>query len=356
MTAREGRHRRPWWLLAFGYALGVIVYVAGTLPETGARPTADGGSSLGRPSRRQVKFAAVGEIGSDPGAEHLLKSVGKAQPDFFLPLGGLSHAGPSSEGSWCGLVDRTVGPKVPVQLVAGDNEADAGADGSIAEFAQCLPSRRQASGSYPTQYFFDEGTLLRTIVISPGLSIEGRQYSYAGHSEEERWLRGVLDDARRKKLSWIVVAMHKPCLSIGQDPCEIRSELLNLLIEYRVDLVLHGHDQTYQRTVQLARSPICPEVPVGVAANPDCVVHDGRDNAYRSGLGPIFVVVASGTGSLSPLNDQDGDGPYVVAAMGANRKPTNGFLKVTLDAKLLTARFVKTSGQGDFDDRFEISR
>jgi calcineurin-like phosphoesterase family protein len=350
------RRRRPWWLLAVGYAVAVVSYVAITLPGTTATPTSGDATPERRASKEKVELAAVGDIGMDATAERLLRGVGKAKPDVFLPLGDLSYAGPDSEEAWCRMVTRLVGPKVPVQLVAGNHEDDTGADGSVADFARCLPDRRQAAGSYPAQYYFDDGRLLRTVVISPDLDIAGHHHFYGGGSVDERWLRGVLDDARRRKISWIVVAMHKPCLSIGEYGCDIHSELLNLLVDYRVDLVLHGHDHTYQRTVQLGLSPGCPAVPVDRGFDEDCVVDDGADRSYRSGEGPVFVVVGSGTGRLYPLLDSDADARYIAAAMGANRKPTSGFLKLTVDAESVSGRFVKTSGPSSFGDQFKIGR
>lgn len=348
--------RRPWWLLAVAYAVAVVSYVAVTLPGRGAGPAGGVDSTDHRPSPDKVELVAVGDIGSDADAELLLKGVGRDDPDFFLPLGGLSYAGPGSEVSWCNMVRRALGGKVPVQLVAGDHEDDTGADGSITEFARCLPDRKQAVGSYPAQYYFDVGTLLRTVVISPDLEIGGHQHVYTGGSEDERWLRSVLDDARRHKISWITVAMHKACISIGRHGCEIRPDLLNLLVDYRVDLVLQGHDHTYQRTVQLAHSPLCRAVPVDESFRAECVADDGGDGKYRAGDGTVLVVVGSANGQLHPLDDADPDQPYVAKAMGANRLPTRGFLGLEVRAGSLTGRFVQTAGSGDFRDRFEISR
>ena len=55
--------------------------------------------------------------------------------------------------------------------------------------------------------------------------------------------------------------MHYPCLSAGQYGCVEGSALMNLLVNEKVDLVLHGHEHTYQRGKQLATDPTtCPSI------------------------------------------------------------------------------------------------
>ena len=287
-------------------------------------------------------FATVGGITGDAAGERTLRSIGKERPDFFLPLG--EGRGPAG---WCELLARGVGTKVPVRSVAGPGGTGTGAG--------CPSDDRGSQGTYPVQYYFDHGPLLRTVVLSPGLDIAGHRYVYGGGSEDERWLRSVLDDARRLRITWVVVAMSSVCLSIGPSPCEM-GPLLNLLVDYRVDLVLQGQDRSYQRSAQVALSPLCRQLPTTGDFNADCVVDDGRDGAYRAGGGTIAIVVGSGTSALDNLNDGDEHARYVVAVMGAGRQPTSGYLKVTVDGQVLKGQFVKSSGPADFGDRFEVTR
>lgn len=333
--------------MAVAYSLGVSAYVGASLPESADAPT------LAR-SGHSVRFATVGDIGSDEVAQQTLAGIGRVEPDFFLPLGDLSYAGPDSEASWCGTVKRLVGSSTPVALVGGNHEDDTGADGQLREFASCLPERMGSEGDYPAQYYFDVGGLVRVVVISPDLDIDGKHYFYGGGTPEEAWLRATLASGRASGIPWIVVAMHKTCISVGQYACDVDESLLNLLVDARVDLVLHGHDHTYQRTGQLAHSPACPMVPTYGAFDRDCVVDDGKRKLYRRGAGTVSVVVGTGTASLYPIGEEDSDGAYVAEAMGANREPTSGFLDVVVDDELLRARFVKTSGPGSFADRFTI--
>lgn len=83
--------------------------------------------------------------------------------------------------------------------------------------------------------------------------------------------------------------MHKNCITAGTKSCEIGVNLMNLLIQRRVDLVLQGHDHTYQRSQQLALGASCAAIVPG-AYNPGCVVDDGSDNSYTRGAGTIIVI------------------------------------------------------------------
>lgn len=348
--ASRRRRRRPWWVISLAYAIGVIVYVGVSLPDAGQ---AERSVSSGRRRPDSTRFAAVGDIGIKATARRLLEGVGRTDADFFLPLGDLSYAGADSEEPWCRLVREAIDDSTPVQLVAGNHEDDTGRDGSVAEFAACLPDRMLSEGSYPAQYLFQIDRQVRVIVISPDLDIGGHHYFYGGGSDDELWLREAIAGARRIGTRWIIVAMHKPCISMGEYPCEIHADLLNLLVGERVDLVLQAHDHTYQRTGQLALSPSCGAVPVQ-SFDRDCVVDDGKDARYRKDAGPVFVVAGSGTSNHYDLHPGDSDRLYIAKAMGANDRPTSGFLDVEVSDSRLWGQFVKTSGAADFSDRFEI--
>lgn len=348
--ARHRRRHRPWWVVSLAYALGAIAYVGLNLPSAGQ---AEQSVSSGRRRPDSIRFSAVGDIGMGKGAGRLLEGIGRTNTDFFLPLGDFSYGGPESEQAWCRLVRDGVGGTTPVQLVAGNHEDDTGTDGSIAEFAGCLPDRMLSEGSYPAQYFFQMDRQVRLIVVSPDLDIGGHHYFYGGGSPDELWLRKAIADARSMGTRWIIVAMHKPCISMGEYSCEIQAELLNLLVSERVDLVLQAHDHSYQRTAQLALSPSCTAVPLE-SFDRDCVVDDGKDGRYRKDAGPVFVVAGSATGNLYNLHPEDSDRLYMARTMGANDHPTSGFLDVEVSDNRLWGRFVKTSGPADFSDRFEI--
>jgi hypothetical protein len=149
--------------------------------------------------------------------------------------------------------------------------------------------------------------------------------------------------------------MHKSCLSMGQYYCHIHQELFSLLIEENVDLVLHGHDHSYQRTRQISSGPGCDVVRVD-AFNPACLVGSARSDVYQKGAGPVFVLTAAAGGRLYDVNEGDAEAGYFAAWMGANRKPRNGFSKFRLTRDELSAEFVGSTATSEFTDRFIIRR
>ena len=63
---------------------------------------------------------------------------------------------------------------------------------------------------------------------------------------QARWLRKVLSNCNQK---WTIVTMHHPIYSskLGRDNRELKKYLQPIFDEFKVDLVLQGHDHTYGR-------------------------------------------------------------------------------------------------------------
>ena len=214
-----------------------------------------------------------------------LEAMGEANADLYLGLGDFSYAGPGSEPEFCELVHSSVGAEAAFEVVSGNHEEDTGEDGRIAEFAKCLPDRAGAEGRYGTEYYFDVGDLARFIMISPDLTIEGEHYYYGaeddgGDTPNLAWLEQAIDEAHDAG-RWVVVGMHKNCISVGEYYCDVYQDLFTALIEHHVDLVLSGHDHSYQRSKQISTGPGCPEVVVD-EFDPDCVA-DSADAVSRGG-------------------------------------------------------------------------
>jgi Calcineurin-like phosphoesterase len=316
-------------------------------PQPRQSPVASGASTV----------AAVGDIGIEHAGRATLEAMGQARPDVDIALGDFSYAGPASEGEFCELTRSKVGPDVPFEIVSGNHEEDPGEDGSLTSYADCLPDRLGAVGEYGRQYYFDLGRLARFIMISPDLTIDGVHYYYGRNddgtdNENLVWLREAIDDARASGIRWVVVGMHKPCISVGEYYCDVYQDLFSTLIEERVDLVLSGHDHTYQRTKQLAAPGDGCRAVIVDHFDPDCVVDAG--DSYEKGKGSAFVISGAGGAELYPVHANDPERGYFVAAMGRNTKGNrHGFSSLTISPRRLAVRFVGST-PGSFEDRFEI--
>ena len=296
-----------------------------------------------------VVFAAGGDIGAIQTTTTTLEIVRRLNPDFFLALGDLSYGNVKPEAAWCAYMTENLGSDIPIELVVGNHEDDDRSDGWIGAFADCLPDRMTSVGNYPAEYYFDVKKLVRIIAIGAGNSVDGVEYDYTSGSERMAWLERAIDSARAQSIRWVVVAMHKNCLTVGEKGCEIGQDLLDLLTERRVDLVLQGHDHTYQRSAQLS---------CGFAGSfdPTCVADDGSDGQYRKGDGPVFVISgATGGGSLYKTDEEDPESGYMVTWMGEGHPEAGrGFVLVSITGDQLSLEFVGSTTS--YRDEFTISR
>jgi hypothetical protein len=250
-----------------------------------------------------------------------------------------------------------MGATFPFELVAGNHEDD-GPDGLISRFDDCLPHRLGAlTGTYAKEFYFDyppSNPLARFINISPDLTFPGEgTYSYSAGSSRYNWTASAIDQARASGIKWIIVSMHKYCLSLASSgSCEIGSDLMNLLISKKVDLFLQGHDHAFARGKQLAIKSGCSGVNPG-SFDADCVVDSGSDGVYGKGVGAVHVVAGVGGESVGSVSTGDPEAGYFASWMGSNFNPTYGFLKVTITSTKLTAQFTRGAG-GSYADSFTI--
>jgi hypothetical protein len=335
---------------------GVARAVAGTALLTvwsvacGSEPPKSELPGHGTPA---VVFTAAGDYGDSANARATFQRIGQAGARFHLALGDFSYRRDLPESSWCDLVMGYVGASFPFLLVAGNHEDDSGGDGHISAFAACLPDRIGVTGVYGAEYYFDYAGLVRVILIAPGLTIRGEHYYYGDETRHSRWLRGAIDGARQAGLPWVIVGMHKSCLSLGPYYCEIHSGLVDLLLESRVDLTLHAHDHSYQRTKQLALGAGCPSLTLD-EFDPDCVADAGAGGVYRKGVGTISAVIGTGGADLYALNEGDPEGGYLARWMGHNVSPRHGILQVRVSPRELVGQFIGSTATSDFTDRFVI--
>jgi hypothetical protein len=297
-------------------------------------------------------FTAAGDYGTTPEAAATLDLVRRSSARFHLALGDLAYNN-EPEANWCRWVARRVGGTFPFLLLPGNHEDDFGEHGQITRFAECLPDRLGVTGTYPLEYFFDYEKRVRVILISPDMTVRGEHYYYADGNSHYTWLVDAIDGARAAGLPWVVVGMHESCVSVGQYYCRIYSQLMDLLLEKRVDVILHGHDHSYQRTKQLALGPGCRSLPID-GYDPACVA-DGREGGYLQGRGTVSVIVATAGQELYELNPQDPEAGYFVRWMGAERA-RHGLLRIEITSSMLSARFVPSTATSDFVDRFVIGR
>jgi predicted MPP superfamily phosphohydrolase len=310
-------------------------------------------------------FAAAGDFGQNANTNASLSRLASSGASLFLALGDLSYTTASPEIHWCNLIKSHVGLNYPFELLSGNHE-DGGEirppDGFIGNFTKCLPNQIETmNGNYGKEYYFDYPTanpLARFIMISPGLNFSQPNgqfdfYSYDNGTSHYQWTASAIDGARASSIPWVIVGMHKVCLSAGAYECTIgphstvRPDIIQLLLQKHVDLVLQGHDHNYQRSKQL--DCLLPE-----NFQSSCVANSGSDGFYSPGAGTVFVI----DGTFGASNDGYGvhlsepDAEYFARFMAPNIDGAEyGFVMYTVSTSGIRGQ---TNFDGSFKDTFQI--
>ena len=302
-----------------------------------------------------MHFTAVGDFSAGGNASAVLNKIDELDSDLTQTLGDLSYGTSGRRPTWCKFVTDRVGEGYPFQLLSGNHEAG-GQNGNINDFSACLPNQLPgAVGTYGRQYYVDvpaDDPLVRFVNISPDLIFPDGTWSYGATSARYTWTAAAIDGARSAGVPWVVVSMHKPCLTTGNYACDPGAALYNMLLSKKVDLILSGHEHTYQRSHQLSLSAGCPAL-VPTTFDADCVADSG--SSFVKGVGSVIGVVGTGGVGFYNVNSADPEAGYFSVLSGANANPTMGVLDVSATENQLRADFVAAAG-GNQSDTFTITR
>lgn len=314
-------------------ALAALVAVV----DAGDPATQDRGTPPRVPLTTPFSFVAAGDFSFSAEAQAVMAGMGAAGPAFAIALGDFSY-GDATEEVWCGFFESKVGDG-KVLLIAGNH--DVGGDGDIDSFRQHCNFGIDATlrGDYAKEFSFDyprTDPLVRFILTGCGTDIEGQDdWPCAAGDPHYNFVSNAIDGARSASIPWVIVGMHKPCISNGGKDCDIGEALMDLLLWKRVDLVLQGHEHAYLRSHRLA----CADDDL---FRPECVAPDGQ-------WGQVINIVGTGGKGGEDLGGQ-ADEPYFETWDGN----TSGFLKVDVSATELRAQFVPVVGT--YRDSYQIRR
>jgi hypothetical protein len=332
--------------IVFGLIISAIFgFIVSTTVQNTLSPSpvkAEGGFS----------FTMAGDFGYNNLATATLDKIKELNPAFHIANGDFSYDEITPESAWCSYVKSKVGSTFPFELVTGNHEAGDPPGGNIDNFTPCLPHRlTPLTGVYGKEYYFDyQGA--RFIQISPGF--EGPLlYDYTKGTEHYNWTKNAIDSAKTAGIKWVIVSMHENCITMGDKTCDIGPDIMNLMLEKKVDLVLQGHDHTYQRSKQLSLNQNCPLIIPGTY-NANCVANSS--NNYKKDAGTIFAIVGTGGAELYSVNTADSEAGYFSKWMGGNNQPRHGLLQVNIVDDQLTGQFIgSTSTESSFADSFSIT-
>ena len=303
-------------------AVFVLVILLGAAPFTA--PPAIGGT---RDAPVVFSFGAVGDFGGAASTDMLALAdrLRVSGASFLLSLGDLGYT--ADETAWCAAIK---GRFNDVLVVAGNHDTTESGPGDIAQtVVQCpftlgVPvTAGPGTPGYGYEYYFDYpagSPLARFILISGGVGGQ-ISYDYSAGSPHYNWVVDSVNTARSSGIPWVVVGMHKQCITVGaKTSCEMGQAIFDKLVDLRVDLILQGHDHVYERSKQLALRFSCGTVPAAGAFDPACVGDDGSDGSYVKGDGAVVVVQGTGGAPLYNvrIDGSDAEIGYFSEAMGGN--------------------------------------
>lgn len=295
------------------------------------------GNPLAEKAKAAVSFTftASGDFSANSNTTAGLTGIKNSGSNFHVALGDFRYSSMTNAAGWGNFVKELVGPTFPFQIVSGNHD-----DTEIIGYVNALPNRiGTISGEYGKEYYFDypqSAPIARFI-----LTATNEFYSYPAGSTHYNWVSNAIDSARARGIKWIIVGHHKNCISAGVKSCEIGTDLMNLLINKRVDLVLQGHEHAYERSKQLR----CAEVNRYTST---CVANPGT--SLMQGAGTVFLVLGTGGAGLRPIDSGDTEFQY----FAATNATAYGFGKFTVSDTQISYNFVRTSG-GTFSDSVTIA-
>ncbi|MGH9187652.1 MAG: fibronectin type III domain-containing protein [Acidimicrobiales bacterium] len=258
------------------------------------------------------RFATFGDMGVTDAAASVVRRVMAAAPDLVFVAGDLCYADKTGLGlpvrlpvlvdetawdDWLTLISPSAAAN-PWMTVVGNHEMEAdrgelGYDGYLARFT--LPA--SAAPGTATTWSMRYGTVGFVALDANDVSYEiTRNTGYAGPAQD-RWLRATLAALRSDPaVDFIVVGFHHCayCTNlVHASDGGVRDRWVAIYDEFAVDLVVNGHNHSYERTHPLRGGAPVVEVTSGGVAEPAThgtvyvTAGGGGQNAYPTTLHTI---------------------------------------------------------------------
>ncbi|TMI23677.1 PKD domain-containing protein [Candidatus Bathyarchaeota archaeon] len=311
--------------LVFSLTLLLVMTTLGIIPRASSTTTA-------------FSFASAGDTSTLTAGDGLnsLNRLAGSRADFFLGVGDYSYQSSMTGDVWCSQFKAKysnieIGPGNHDTGETNDTSGTrsyeryvAGCSFTLSSQVVCGPVAGQCYGK---EYYFDYPSvnpIARFIMISPRVfNVTGvctttcnavakspcndttGCWPYNKNDTHYNWTASAVDSARTTGIKWVVVGMHKVCISAGAESCNIGTNLFNMLVAKKVDLILQGHDHTYERSKQLAFNSACTGFTTNssyVLYNSSCVVDDGSRGFYTAG-GHGFLKYAVSTDRIDIQTD-----------------------------------------------------
>ena len=271
-----------------------------------------------------INFIAAGDWNCNKETEKTINKMTKLEPEFILGLGDYTFENISPQ-CWFDI-SEPINDKMKIAI--GNHDLD-----SQTSYHQLLDHYNLQEPYYSFNFHN-----IHFLAISSEHPFEeaSKQYEFIKNDLEES-----LQDP---SILWRIVFMHKPMYTSAtfdeEDSKELRDTFHELFEIYKIDLVLSGHTQYYQRSLPLSYNNDNPTYPV---------IMDQNNNEYSNNEGVIFVT--AGTAG-DDIHDIAYSLPYYVIQQGQF-----GFLNfdLTNNGQTIVSTFYDTDDTNVLD-RFVISK
>ncbi len=255
-------------------------------------------------------FVAVGDTGVDPGAAANIARMVEADPAFVLDAGDLAYAGGDQAvwDSWFQQV-QPLASQAPYMPTLGNHEYESGYNLSAYLGRFALPGNER-------WYSFNYSSVHIVSVDS------GPSDDLGPPPGATAWLEADLKYSSEDPLHpWTIVVFHYPPFTSGTmgSWTSGRSLWSPLLDRYGVELVINGHQHSYERTWPVSAS--------GVVAQ----------HNYIEPKAPVYVVTGGGGESLIPFKP-------LQPPWSAFRAVTDESLRITVDGANMTVLTIAPNG------------
>jgi Icc-related predicted phosphoesterase len=236
-----------------------------------------------------MKFVAVGDFTCKNQAEKTMDNIKKRTPDIVLALGDFSYQKKEDfedgeEPLDCFLKDideRIPELKSKIKPLLGNHEDDEEIGNHGDKMKEAI---KREFGIQSFHYSFDFGNVHFLILNS-----QAGDYEEAPAPSQHAFVREDLKAAcANSATDWIIVCYHKPTITSSTDhepEVLFRDIYHELFDEFKVDLILTGHNHNYQRSNVIIHDPQNPPKPI---------VIDSGNGPYDTRQGRIHMVLGTG--------------------------------------------------------------
>ena len=180
------------------------------------------------------------------------------------------------------------------------------------------------------------------------------EHPFEKGSKQYKFIKSDLEKTSKDpNIDWIIVHQHKPFYSTHvnrEEAKQLRDTFLPLFEEYRVDLVIYGHNQYYERTYPILYNKEIEDM-TDEESIPQPIITDNSSSSYQNTKGIKFLTVGTAGDELSsPEEFPD----YLVI----QNDDEYGFLNLKLEnnGKTLVGEFRTGEDDDDILDNFELKK